>query len=212
MEHNPFDGMKKPNGSSPRERTLSDGEIVTVWTALPTALSRSPACQRIVKLCLVTGQRVGEVSGLETTELDLDDRTWIIPGARTKNGHKRVVPLSDAAIQIIRQAFADAGKDAAFVFPNKDGTGPLSPLVVAKRSCAQERFGLAHWTAHDLRRSAASGMARLGVPPIVRGHILNHRTITKAGVTLGVYDNTTTPRRSARRWSYGRAGLSAWAS
>ena len=166
MDHNPFDGMKKPNGSTPRERMLSDDEIVKVWTELPTALSRSPACQRIVKLCLVTGQRVGEVSGLETAELDLDDRTWIIPGARTKNGHKHVVPLSDAAIEIIRQALADAGKDAEFVFPNKDGTGPLSPLVVAKTLLrAQERFGLAHWTAHDLRRSAASGMAKLGVPP-----------------------------------------------
>jgi integrase len=206
MDHNPFDGMKKPNGSTPRDRMLSDDEIVKVWSDLRTVLSRSSACQRIVKLCLVTGQRVGEVSGLETAELDLDARTWIIPGARTKNGHKHVVPLSDAAIKIIRQALADAGKDAEFVFPNKDGTGPLSPLVVAKTLLrAQERFRLAHWTAHDLRRSAASGMARLGVPPIVRGHILNHRTITKAGVTLGVYDQYDYAKEK-------REALDLWAS
>jgi len=189
MDHNPFDGMKKPNGASRRERVLSDDEIVTVWTTLPTVLAKSRACQRVVRLCLLTAQRVGEVSGLETAELDLNSRTWVIPGERTKNGHKHVVPLSDAAVDVIREALADAAKDAEFVFLNRDGDGPLCPMVVAKTLLrAQERFGLPHWTAHDLRRSAASGMAKLGVPPIVRGHILNHRTITKAGVTLGVYD------------------------
>ena len=146
IDHNPFDGMKKPNGSTPRERVLSDDEIITVWTGLPTILSRSLLCQRIVKLCLLTAQRVGEVAGMERAELNLADRAWIIPGERTKNGHKHVVPLSNAAIAIIQQTFDDAGKDAEFAFPNKDGAGALSPLVVAKTLLrAQERFGLA-WT------------------------------------------------------------------
>ena len=43
------------------------------------------------------------------------------------------------------------------------------------------------WTAHDLRRTALTKMAELGVAPIVLGHIANHRTTTKAGITLGVY-------------------------
>jgi integrase len=43
------------------------------------------------------------------------------------------------------------------------------------------------WTAHDLRRTALTKMAELGVAPIVLGHIANHRTTTRAGVTLGVY-------------------------
>src|SRR5262249_17535901 len=152
-------------------------------------LAKSRTCQRIIKLCLLTAQRVGEVSGLPKAELKLADRIWIIPGTRTKNGHEHVVPLSDFALEIIREALADTGKHAEYMFSNKDGAGPMCPMAVAKTLLrAQERFGLPHWTAHDLRRSAASGMAKLGVPPIVRGHILNHRTITKAGVTLGVYD------------------------
>jgi hypothetical protein len=48
-------------------------------------------------------------------------------------------------------------------------------------------FGLPRWTSHDLRRTALTGMAKLGVAPIVLGHVANHRTTTKAGVTLGVY-------------------------
>jgi integrase len=205
MDHNPFDGMKKPDGSAARQRKLSEEEIVKVWTALPTVLAKSPTCQRIIKLCLLTAQRVGEVSGLPKAELELAGRTWIIPETRAKNGHEHVVPLSDFAVEIIREALADAGRQAEFVFSNRDGTGPMCAMAVAKTLLrAQERFGLPHWTAHDLRRSAATGMAKLGVPPIVRGHILNHRTITKAGVTLGVYDQYDYAREK-------REALELWA-
>jgi hypothetical protein len=51
----------------------------------------------------------------------------------------------------------------------------------------QDQIGIAQWTAHDLRRTALTQMAKLGVAPIVLGHIANHRTTTKAGITLGVY-------------------------
>jgi integrase len=61
--------MREPPGSNPRERVLSDDEIRTLWNGLPEALARSPECQRIIKLCLVTGQRVGEVAGITKSEL-----------------------------------------------------------------------------------------------------------------------------------------------
>ena len=132
LDHNPFDGMKKPAGSTPRERALSDDEIRLVWNGLPTTLARSKACQRILKLCLVTAQRVGEVAGMVVSELDLRTATWTIPGTRTMNGHRHVAPLSTSAVGLIKEAIADAGEHAKYVFPNKDGKGPLSPLVVAK--------------------------------------------------------------------------------
>jgi integrase len=60
------------------------------------------------------------------------------------------------------------------------------------------------WTAHDLRRSALTGMAKLGVQPIVLGHIANHRTTTKAGMTLSVYIHHAYEREK-------RAALELWA-
>jgi len=67
----------------------------------------------------------------------------------------------------------------------------LKPLPSIKVSVAiakkHGQFGIPHFTAHDLRRSALTGMAKLGVAPIVLGHVANHRTTTKAGITLGVY-------------------------
>jgi integrase len=182
LDHNPIEGMRKPQGSKPRERVLSDDEIRTLWNALPQALARSPEYQRIIKLCLVTGQRVGEVSGMTRGELDLKHRLWRLPGARTKNGHPHSVPLSALAIELIGKS------DGEQVFPKPKGNGALPPIAVAQTIySAQDRFGIVQWTAHDLRRTALTGMAKLGIAPIVLGHIANHRTITKAGMTLSVY-------------------------
>ena len=169
LDHNPIEGMREPSGSNPRERTLSDDEIRTLWNVLPKALARSPECQRIIKLCLVTGQRVGEVAGMTKGELDLKQRVWRLPGARTKNAHPHNVPLSSLALELI----------------GKTGLPGVEVARIINR--AQDRFGIAQWTAHDLRRTALTGMAKLGVAPIVLGHIANHRTTTKAGMTLSVY-------------------------
>jgi integrase len=182
LDHNPIEGMRSPQGSKPRERVLSDEEIRTLWNSLPEVLPQNPDRQRIIKLCLVTGQRVGEVAGMTRAELDLKHRLWKLPGARTKNAHPHTVPLSPLAIELIGKV------DGAWVFPNSEGTGALPPITVAQTIYgAQDRFGIAQWTAHDLRRTALTGMAKLGIAPLVLDHIANHRTTTKAGMTLSVY-------------------------
>ena len=187
LDHSPMEGMRKPGEAKPRDRVLSDSEIATLWNGLREALPRSRACQCIIRLCLLTSQRVGEVSGMARGELDLDNRLWLIPGARTKNKHKHTVPLAPPALAIINEAIADAG-EGEFLFPDAEGAGPLPAHAVAKTiTKAQDRFGLDHWTAHDLRRTVISNMAKLGVAPIVLGHIINHRSVTKAGVTLAHY-------------------------
>ena len=193
LDHNPIDGMKKPRGSKPRERVLTDEEVRTLWNGLPSALAKSATCQRILKICLVTAQRVGEVAGMRRGELDLKRRLWSLPGSRTKNEHPHGVPLSDLALGIIEEALADAD-GSEFVFPS-DG-GPMPARSVAKTiiraneltaAHPKGRFGLAPFATHDLRRTALTGMAKLGVAPIVIGHVANHRTTTKAGMTFSIY-------------------------
>ena len=213
LDHSPVEGMRKPNGSTPRERVLSDDEIRVLWHGLPKALKRSKTCQRIIKLCLVTAQRVGEVAGMRRDELDLEAQTWHLPGSRTKNGHPHTVPLSDLAVVIIREALADAsGGDDVFVFPAGDGA--LSPHAVARtigraqetRRIIPKAIGIiSRWTPHDLRRTALTNFARVGVAPVVAGAVANHLSVTKASITLSVYT----------RYTYGREkreALELWAT
>jgi integrase len=210
LEVDPIAGMPKPGGGTPRNRVLSDGEIATLWNGLGAALARSVSCQRIIRICLVTAQRVGEVAGISRAEVDPSAREWRLPGGRTKNGHPHVVPLSDLAMEFLNEAFDDAGS-SAFAFPC--GERALSPIAVARtvlraNDISDERplgrFGIASWSAHDLRRTALTGMARLGVAPIVLGHVANHRTTTRAGVTLSVYSQYTYDREK-------REALDLWA-
>lgn len=194
IEHSPMAAMQKPHGSPPRERVLNDDELRKLWHELPASLARSKTCQRIIRVCLITGQRVGEVAGMRRDELDLQARQWVIPGARTKNGTTHSVPLSGLAMDVIAGAMAAAGEDAVFVFPC--GERAMSPHAVARTiGRAQEvtkerpngRFGIPHWTAHDLRRTCLSNLAKLGIPPVVAGAVANHLSVTKANVTLSVY-------------------------
>jgi integrase len=173
LDHNPIDGMKGPPASKARERVLSDDEIQALWQAkLP------PQAEQILKLCLLTAQRLGEVTGLQRSELDLTRGIWSIPGSRTKNGHAHSVPLSPLALSIIEEALAHAADGVIF---KRRWAEHIGEAIKAARMDGP------HWTAHDLRRTALTKMAELGIPPIVLGHIANHRTTTKAGMTLGVY-------------------------
>ena len=123
-------------------------------------------------------------------ELDLKARNWTIPGSRTKNKTLHTVPLSDAALEIIR--------------PRLRG-GQLFDVGSSSRvSKALARAELGDWTMHDLRRTAISGMAELGVSPIVLAHIANHISATRAGVTLRVYQTYSYDRER-------REGLLLWA-
>jgi integrase len=131
--------------------------------------------QNIIKLCLLTGQRVGEVARVDSDELDGKKRLWTIPPERSKNKLAHTVPLTDGAIELARVI----------------SKGPKLSTHAVDHTIrhAQGRFGLDQWTPHDLRRTVATNMGKLGVPPIVVAAILNHASITKAGVTLGVYQH-----------------------
>src|SRR5262249_6676258 len=157
------EGVRPPKEGAPRVRVLTDAELKQLWNTLPEALSRSKATQQIIKLCLLTGQRVGAVSGIHRNEVELKARTWTIPAVRSKNDHLVDVPLSDAALAVVREV---EGK--IFLFPDRDRDAGLTSHEVSKTiRRAQSRFGLTQWTMHDLRRTAVTGMQKLGVAPIV---------------------------------------------
>jgi integrase len=179
LDHNPIVGMSLPSPVRFSDRALSEPEVAQLWAALPTALARAVDTQRILKLCLITGQRIGEVAGIIRAELDLSAREWRLPARRSKNKHPHTIPLSGMALGVIGEALADASGERLFGIASKEAGRRVRE--------ARDAIGIAHWSPHDLRRSALTLMAKLGVAPVVIGHVANHRTTTKAGVTLGVY-------------------------
>lgn len=241
LKVDPTWGMSAPvKKEKPRERELSPDEIRKLWQALDAAPVQRRAWRRVdgkakapdgipltrataltLKLALATAQRIGEVTGIAMTELDLNDTSpvWTIPGERTKNGRPNRVPLSPLAVALIREAAAlrDAVARAKvesvgakqvenpkWLFPNATGDGPVdahAPTKAIER--ARPAIGLADFRVHDLRRTAATRMAEMGISPHTISLVLNHVSARSGTITGKVYVQYSYDREK-------REALGAW--
>jgi integrase len=156
-----------------RDRALDDRELAQVILA---ARKIGGPYGGIVEFLALTGQRREEVAGLPWEELDLAQRIWTIPKARTKNAKAHIVHLSRQALTVLKRA----GQRGPLVF-SLLGTKRFQHFTHAKRRLDQ-LSGVTRWRLHDLRRTCVSGMARLGVAPHVADKILNHQSGTISGV------------------------------
>jgi integrase len=200
----PLAGLKAPAVEKSRDRVLTDPELRRVWSA--AGETTDPVYGAMVRFLILTGQRRGEVAGLKWSELDLKARLWTLPKERTKNSRAHDVPLSRQAIAVIgalprtsdHYVFSPTGKAAI------NGFG--KPKVRLDKLC-----GLSDWTVHDIRRSVASGMARLGVSLPVIEKVLNHTSGSFAGI-VGVYqrhDFAAEKRAALDAWSNHIAAIAA---
>jgi integrase len=192
-ESNPVIGTNRYPTAS-RDRILTDGELVALWAATADD-SRFSA---IVRLLLLTGCRREEIGGLRWDEVDLDKAMITLPPARTKNGKAFDLPLSPTAVAIL--AARERRTESPYVF-HWHGAAGFAGWSKAKAEL-DRRLGLPAWTLHDMRRSVATGMNRIGIEPHVVEECLNHAG-ARRGVA-GVYN----------RWTYlpqKTAALARWA-
>jgi integrase len=170
----PMIGVKAPTKETPRERVLSDGELVRLWRATEAIGGPAGAC---IKLLMLTGCRRSEIAGLRWPEVDGD--MLVLPAARMKGKAAHVVPLATQAAAIIA-ALPRTGK---FVL----GSPAIGHHFNRIKPELDKHMGDAPaWVIHDIRRSVASGMAKIGIAVPVIEKILAHRSGTFAGV-VGVY-------------------------
>jgi integrase len=191
----PVAGLKRPNKETPRDRVLTDAELRAVWLA---ANKESYPYGSVIKLLILTGQRRGEVAGMMWSELDLALGLWTLPRERVKNGRKHEVPLSNQALEIIKKAPRTSDK---YVF-SLNGRAPFSGFSDRKAQLDRS-VNIASWIIHDLRRSVASGLAKLGTDLAVIEKVLNHTSGSFAGI-VGVYQRhefADEKRQALQQWA-----------
>lgn len=183
VEFNPCQAVQRPGKERPKDRVLSDDEIKTLLSTVTECEMWTPT-QPALLFLLVTAQRPGEVVSAEWSDMDLEAGWWTIPSEKAKNRLSHRVPLSAQAMQVLELAKAhDLGHGAVFPSRRNGGVMVFSVLSTALRR-SRPVIGIAHFTAHDLRRTAASHMTSLGVSRLVVSKVLNH---VESGVTA-VYD------------------------
>jgi integrase len=196
IDVNPIAGLSAPGKKTARERILHELEILRLFEV--TKAEGYPF-GTIYELLLYTGQRRGEVSGMRWSEIDFDRRVWTIPVTRSKNGSAHEVPLATPVLDILGRIPRFLGSN--FVFTTTGAT-PISGFGRAKHR-VEVAVGASDWWVHDLRRTAASGMARLGVAPHVIEKVLNHKTGQISGVAAvyNRYGYETEKRDAIERWT-----------
>ncbi|MDZ7751421.1 MAG: tyrosine-type recombinase/integrase [Gammaproteobacteria bacterium] len=197
LDASPIAGLKAPAKVPPRDRILTDDEIKAVWSAAgPLEYPFGP----FVKLLLLTGQRETELAHMRWA--DIDGGVWTIPD--TKRGTIHRVFLPKQALDILKPLPRFTGP---YVFSGSAGKNPVSGFSRAKRRLdafmEAADTTIAPWRFHDLRRTAASGMAALKVPPHVIEATLNHRSGIVSGIAR-VYNVHNYAVESAK-------GLAKWA-
>ena len=207
IDRSPLEGFKGPPNVASRDRVLSDAELKLVWHG---AGRLGYPFGTITRFLLVTGQRREEVAAMGWRELSQLTGEWNIPAGRAKNGSAHTVPLNALALSILNER---AGKEhwpkKGLIF-STTGDTPVSGFSKAKARLdmliaeANEDEALDPWRLHDLRRTLATGLQRLGVRFEVTEAVLNHVSGSKSGVA-GVYQRHDWKQEK-------RDALDAWAA
>jgi integrase len=219
IEHNPCAGLHRPPAPAARDRVLTSDEVRWFWAATETVdapkITGAPKpFKPLLRLLLLTGARLNEVAGMKRDELHADG-TWRLPGERTKNKKAHLVPLSALA----RELIASMPDNGDLIFTT-NGESPVSGWNRMKRrldatmlALAKQEKGnratIAPFRLHDLRRTAVTGMAELGVPVNVVELVVNHVSGTRGGIA-GIYNRSEMlPERKAalERWAAHVEGL-----
>ena len=202
IEASPCARVRPPAAETTRDRVLSDDELRLVWRA---AERLGGPYGGFVQMLAITAQRREEVAGMRRSEIRGD--VWTIPAERMKGGVTNDVPFSAAAIRILEKMPGNG--DFVFTF---SGDAPLTSYggakqkldaAIAKVADAAGQDAPGHWTFHDLRRTAASGMARLGIAVNVIEAVLAHRGGEVSGVAAVYNRHSYLPEK--------RRALEAWA-
>jgi integrase len=186
----PATGVKPPVKEASRERVLTDDEVRLFWRACDKL---GEPWGPLGKMLLLTGQRLNEVA--QMTDAEVQGAVWHLSSDRTKNARAHDVPLSGAALAVLGDKVRVKG-DAGYIFTTT-GAAPVQGFFKAREHIAKameelasegrpEAVAVPYWTFHDLRRTAATGMARLGIQVRVTEAVLNHVSGTAGGI-VAVY-------------------------
>ena len=185
--------LEKPGGKErKRERVLTDTEVRALWGAWD---DRGGIFGAYCKVLLLAVQRRGETAAMRWEDLDLEGGLWTIP--RSKGGHAHEVPLAPGVVALLR-TIPQQG-DCAYVFSTRRAR-PISgfgKLTAATTKAA----GVTGWRLHDLRRTAATNMAKLGIAKETIKRVLGH---AEADVTATYVRFAWAPSK--------RAALETWAA
>ena len=188
----------------PRVRVLDDEEIRS-WTQALVCSGMSREIKLMLLLIITTAQRPGEIRRLTRDQIKTSQATplWIIPEHVSKNGRRHIVPLSPLALHLLASPLSAGSTNCPYLFVGSGGDAPKRKGALPMAMATLFRKHLPHLspaTAHGLRRTAATGMRRIGVPPEIVSMILNHSRLDVTGRHYDHYEALPERADALRQW------------
>jgi integrase len=176
LNRSPLEGATLPKQQS-RDRVLTDDELVAVWRA---AGRMEGHFGTIVRLLILTGMRRSECAAIHTSWIQ--NNTLTIPKEVTKNGREHSFPVGSLTSSI-RLCSITSTSSQNYLFPARLNSTPTFSGFSQSKKNLDKLLNIAPWTLHDLRRTFATNLARLGVAPHIIERLINHVTGTISGVS-----------------------------
>jgi integrase len=175
---NPVRGLEKFKEQS-RSRFLSPAELRSLMGAINAA--GNDAVRDVLRLLILTAQRRGNVLSMRWAEVDLESGVWTIPAGKFKGHREHRVSLPDEALSILRRRAKAPDRHREFVFPGRDGDGPLTETKRHWRAIVKSA-GLDGVRIHDIRRTWATWAIANGTSVYTVKDILGHKDISTTEV------------------------------
>jgi len=202
IEKNPVSVVKKDNNSSQaRDRNLTPDEMLKVYCTVDNPVASDPGLN-VLRLVMLTGQRVLETLRIEVADIDFEEKVWNMPAAKTKGGFKdHAVPLCDRAVELL-QGLADNVGGAGYLFPAKrikEGGLPHLSTDSVQRS-AKSITRVDPFQPRDLRRTWKSRAGDAGIERDIRDRLQQHLITDTGSKFYDHYDYMQEKREAVRKW------------
>jgi integrase len=197
IETSPMLGTKAPTREKARDRVLTQAELASLIKA---CRAEPYPFGPYTLMLILTGQRRGEVASMAWSSIDWENKVWEIPGDRSKNGKPHRVPLSPLALSVLKDIPRAEGTDLVFTTTRTTPISGITKMVNRLQDASETR----NWRLHDLRRTAATEMAKMGIAPHVVEKVLNHISGTISGVAAvyNRYGYDAEKRDALDRWAW----------
>jgi Site-specific recombinase XerD len=197
VDASPAEAIPNPSADTPRDRYLDMKEVATVYRA--TDLLGYPFTG-FLKLLVLTGQRRTEVASMRWADINLDAGTWVLSSDDTKSARAHLVPLAPQAVRLLKATpqlgpYVWSSNGKSHIKGYSKAKMKLDALLTARGA------ELKPWRLHDLRRTAATHMVRLGISELVVGRVLNHAPQGVTARTYALHSYESEKRVALSRWA-----------
>ena len=196
IQTSPCVGLSRKKKEKSRDRVLSSEELKAILLYIP---KEGLILESLFKFALFTAARIGEITGARWDEIDWKESLWVLPPERTKNGKKHTIPLADTAIKLLK-ALQSEQEESEFLFPSNRSQFIKMRTIQNCVVRVIKRAEVKHFTPHDLRRTVATGLRRLGTSREIVSKILNHAEHS----VISIYDRyqlVPEMRSAFQKWS-----------